>query len=77
MDISRSALRAISAAFVAVALLLAGCTSGAASPRTPSPSKAATRAALAAYYEQKLSWHACRGGAGFECATLKAPLDYA
>ncbi|MFK4269622.1 alpha/beta hydrolase [Streptomyces milbemycinicus] len=77
MDISRSTLRAIGAAFAAVALLLAGCTSGAASPRTASPTKAATRAALAAYYEQKLSWHECRGGAGFECATLKAPLDYA
>ncbi|MDX3228349.1 alpha/beta hydrolase [Streptomyces sp. ME19-01-6] len=77
MDISRSTLHATGAAFAAVALLLSGCTSGAASPRTPPPTKAAARAALAAYYEQKLSWHECGGGAGFECATLTAPLDYA
>ncbi|MGY0060336.1 alpha/beta hydrolase [Streptomyces sp. LZ34] len=76
MDIRRSTLNATGAAFAAVALLLSGCTSGAASPRTPPPTKAAARAALAAYYEQKLSWQECAGGAGFECATLKAPLDY-
>jgi pimeloyl-ACP methyl ester carboxylesterase len=35
----------------------------------------ATPAALAPYYGQKLSWRGC-GVAGFECATLKAPLDY-
>ncbi|MFJ9411835.1 alpha/beta hydrolase [Streptomyces sp. NPDC101393] len=31
---------------------------------------------LRPYYDQKLSWHDC-GVAGFECATMKAPLDYA
>ncbi|MFJ9415326.1 alpha/beta hydrolase [Streptomyces sp. NPDC101227] len=30
---------------------------------------------LRPFYDQKLSWHAC-GVAGFECATMKAPLDY-
>ena len=36
----------------------------------------ATPAALAPYYGQKLKWHGC-GAPGFQCATLKAPLDYA
>ncbi|TJZ42827.1 alpha/beta hydrolase [Streptomyces piniterrae] len=36
----------------------------------------ATPANLRPYYDQKLSWHPC-GEAGFECATMKAPLDYA
>jgi pimeloyl-ACP methyl ester carboxylesterase len=31
---------------------------------------------LSAYYEQKLRWHDC-GVAGFDCATMKVPLDYA
>ncbi|MCX3061908.1 alpha/beta hydrolase [Streptomyces beihaiensis] len=35
----------------------------------------ATPPGLATYYEQKLTWHEC-GASGFECATLKAPLDY-
>ncbi|MGA5559774.1 alpha/beta hydrolase [Streptomyces platensis] len=39
------------------------------------PLPAATPAALRPYYDQKLSWHPC-GVAGFECATMKAPLDY-
>ncbi|MER5223076.1 alpha/beta hydrolase [Streptomyces flaveus] len=33
-------------------------------------------AALALYYGQKLNWRGC-GAPGFQCATLKAPLDYA
>ncbi|MFF4520429.1 alpha/beta hydrolase [Streptomyces bluensis] len=36
----------------------------------------ATPSALTPYYGQKLTWRSC-GGRGFECATLKAPLDYA
>ncbi|MDH6214651.1 alpha/beta hydrolase [Streptomyces pseudovenezuelae] len=36
----------------------------------------ATPATLAPYYAQKLSWRSC-GVPGFECATMKAPLDYA
>jgi pimeloyl-ACP methyl ester carboxylesterase len=31
--------------------------------------------ALSVYYGQKLSWHAC-AAPGFECTTMKAPLDY-
>ncbi|MEW9520855.1 alpha/beta hydrolase [Streptomyces tubercidicus] len=40
------------------------------------PLPAATPSGLRPYYDQKLSWHPC-GVAGFECATMKAPLDYA
>ncbi|MGW1216436.1 alpha/beta hydrolase [Streptomyces sp. NPDC002499] len=36
----------------------------------------ATPATLAPYYAQKVSWRSC-GVPGFECATMKAPLDYA
>lgn len=36
----------------------------------------ATPAALSSYYTQRLSWRSC-GAPGFECATLKVPLDYA
>ncbi|MFJ8108747.1 alpha/beta hydrolase [Streptomyces sp. NPDC096132] len=36
----------------------------------------ATPSALAPYYGQKLNWRGC-GVPGFQCATLKAPLDYA
>ncbi|QKW07344.1 alpha/beta fold hydrolase [Streptomyces sp. NA04227] len=34
-----------------------------------------TPPSLSKYYEQKLSWRSC-GGEGFQCATMKAPLDY-
>jgi pimeloyl-ACP methyl ester carboxylesterase len=36
----------------------------------------ATPSALAPYYGQKLSWREC-GVPGFQCATMRAPLDYA
>lgn len=35
-----------------------------------------TPSTLAPYYAQKLSWRTC-GVPGFQCATMKAPLDYA
>ncbi|MET8677287.1 alpha/beta hydrolase [Streptomyces sp. NPDC004647] len=39
------------------------------------PLPTAIPAGLKPYYEQKLRWRAC-GAEGFECATMKAPLDY-
>lgn len=64
------------------ALLVSACSAGSA---TGSPSSAAeaalaalpkaTPAALTSYYEQKLSWRSC-GVPGFQCATMRAPLDY-
>lgn len=66
-------------------LLLPACSPGSpADPRAataaardvaPAGPAGATPAALAPYYGQKLKWRACPA-AGFECATLKAPLDY-
>ncbi|WP_328480541.1 alpha/beta hydrolase [Streptomyces sp. NBC_00377] len=65
------------------ALLVSGCS---AAKTTSSPGSTAvaalvalpqaTPSALAPYYGQKLSWRGC-GVPGFQCATLKAPLDYA
>lgn len=43
--------------------------------KTLAPLPKAVPAALRPYYEQKLRWHRC-GSDGFECATLRAPLDY-
>ncbi len=42
---------------------------------TLAPLPAAIPAALKAYYGQKLGWRSC--DAGFECATMRVPLDYA
>ncbi|UXY21138.1 alpha/beta hydrolase [Streptomyces cynarae] len=62
----------------AAALLVSACSAGgsttaqtalAALPQSP-PS------ALARYYTQKLTWRTC-GVPGFQCATMKAPRDYA
>ncbi|MEU1374801.1 alpha/beta hydrolase [Streptomyces triculaminicus] len=43
------------------------------------PLPVALSAALRPYYAQKPAWRPCsgKGGSGFECATLRAPLDYA
>ncbi|MDI3420457.1 alpha/beta hydrolase [Streptomyces luteolus] len=62
---------------VAAALLVSGCSSGS------SPSDDDTEYALPTqtpkelqpYYDQKLSWRDC-GVPGFQCASMKAPLDY-
>ncbi|QTZ93254.1 alpha/beta hydrolase [Streptomyces auratus] len=43
---------------------------------TLAPLPSSTPGNLRPYYDQKLSWHPC-GVSGFECATMKAPLDYA
>ncbi|MCX5207351.1 alpha/beta hydrolase [Streptomyces sp. NBC_00237] len=84
---SRRLLRSSATLFVATGLLITGCStgSGASSPPSRTVSTAAQvtgsaqavdRAALAPYYSQKLTWREC-GVPGFECATMKAPLDYA
>ncbi|MFI6644419.1 alpha/beta hydrolase [Streptomyces sp. NPDC050504] len=63
-----------------------GASTGAgvgASPRAAGTAASASESASAVvpdglrpYYEQRLTWRAC-GVSGFECATMKAPLDYA
>ncbi|MHC5263797.1 alpha/beta hydrolase [Streptomyces sp. UC4497] len=69
---------AVLAAAAGVALAaISACASG--SSGAPGSSLAAlpraTPADLAPYYDQAPKWHEC-GVPGFECATLKAPLDY-
>ncbi|MEU5595532.1 alpha/beta hydrolase [Streptomyces sp. NPDC020298] len=72
----------------AAALLVSACSSGSATSATSTTRAAdgAAEAALAAlpsatpsgltsYYTQRLTWRSC-GVPGFQCATMKAPLDY-
>ncbi|MBO1333812.1 alpha/beta hydrolase [Streptomyces sp. VRA16 Mangrove soil] len=64
----------------AAALLLTGvaaCSPGSSSTADASLAAlpGATPAELTSYYSQTLKWREC-GVPGFECATLKAPLDY-
>ncbi|MFF6829361.1 alpha/beta fold hydrolase [Streptomyces longwoodensis] len=54
----------------------AGSTSTAAAEAVLTPLPKATPSALAPYYGQRLSWRDC-GVPGFQCTTMKAPLDYA
>ncbi|RDG36674.1 alpha/beta hydrolase [Streptomyces corynorhini] len=82
---SRSPFRVTAAAFVAAGLLITGCSSGGSSSgssdegagsATGSGSVSVDQAALKKFYGQKIKWRAC-GVSGFQCATMKAPLDYA
>jgi pimeloyl-ACP methyl ester carboxylesterase len=64
------------------ALLTSACSAGASTNAATSAADVAlaalprsTPAALTPYYGQKARWHGC-GDPGFECATLKVPLDY-
>ncbi|MET7536916.1 alpha/beta hydrolase [Streptomyces sp. NPDC005507] len=74
-------LRACGTLLAAAGLLMSACSPGSSgSTRTTDVSLGAlpreTPANLAAYYGQSLSWREC-GVPGFECTTMKAPLDYA
>ncbi|MGW5651298.1 alpha/beta hydrolase [Streptomyces humi] len=82
--------RTMAAALLPAAALLASGCSASGSATTSTAATAATAAgtaqlaalpratpsALASYYDQKLSWRDC-GVPGFQCATMKVPLDYA
>lgn len=63
------------------ALVVSACSAGSGSAGSAAEAAAlaalpkATPAALSQYYGQKLSWRSC-GVPGFECARMKAPLDY-
>ncbi|KRV47588.1 proteinase [Wenjunlia vitaminophila] len=60
-----------------------GLPDSAKSPRSPKPGTSATLAPLPSttdpelrpYYQQELNWRAC-GASGFECTTMRVPLDY-
>jgi pimeloyl-ACP methyl ester carboxylesterase len=72
MDIRRL-LRIPASALVAVGLLVSGCSADTASGSSAS---SGSDSSLKDFYGQKLNWRAC-GVPGFQCATMKAPLDYA
>ncbi|MFE9607824.1 alpha/beta hydrolase [Streptomyces sp. NPDC006012] len=74
--------RALATALTTV-VLVAACSAGSSVTATSDAAEAAlaplprtTPPALAPYYGQKLAWRKC-GVEGFQCATLKAPRDYA
>ncbi|MFE4056050.1 alpha/beta hydrolase [Streptomyces sp. NPDC059096] len=76
---TRRLLRTSATALAAAGLLISGCSPGG-SPSEASASDSASGsvsdpAALKKYYEQKLTWRGC-GVPDFQCATMKAPLDY-
>jgi pimeloyl-ACP methyl ester carboxylesterase len=75
-------LRACGTLLAVAGLLVSACSAGS-STSSASPAGAAalralpeaTPSALAPYYGQRPNWRSC-GVPGFQCATLKAPLDY-
>ncbi|WP_093799802.1 alpha/beta hydrolase [Streptomyces sp. Wb2n-11] len=73
---TRHLIRTSATALVTAGLLVSGCSSGGSSPSaSASASQEAVPAALKPYYAQKPKWREC-GAPGFQCATVKAPLDY-
>ncbi|UGY92312.1 alpha/beta hydrolase [Streptomyces gobiensis] len=88
---TKRVLRTSGTILAAAALLISGCTSGSPAGSGSSPPATGKRESgvskvlqplpeqipdsLKPYYEQKLSWRDC-GAPGFQCATLRAPLDY-
>ncbi|MEU9577897.1 alpha/beta hydrolase [Streptomyces chilikensis] len=79
---SRRVARLVGAALTASALLLTACAAGqgAEGDGGAGPALAAlpgeVEPELARFYAQKPAWRAC-GVPGFQCATVRAPLDYA
>lgn len=74
---TRRLFRTSALALVTAALMISGCTSGSSSPSASAAGGGtAPSDALRPYYEQQLKWRPC-GVSGFDCATMKAPLDYA
>lgn len=72
---TRRLLRFLATALGTAGLLVSGCSSGGSAPSASATGSAATEE-LEPYYGQKLRWRDC-GVEGFQCATMKAPLDYA
>ncbi|WP_199549692.1 alpha/beta hydrolase [Streptomyces sp. N35] len=64
------------AALLAAGLLISGCSGGSSpDPSAQSSLDSSAQDALEAYSAQQLKWREC-GVPGFECSTMKAPLDY-
>ena len=68
----------IVASTLAVVLVLTGCVSAPVVPATgaSTPTNEKVSAELAPFYSQVLQWKRCEGDV-FQCATAKAPLDWA
>ncbi|MEU6774237.1 alpha/beta hydrolase [Streptomyces sp. NPDC046759] len=79
---TRTEARLAAGLLAAVALLVSACSSGSSTSAGGTVDAAlaalprSTPSALSPYYSQKLRWHSC-GVSGFQCATMKAPLNYA
>ncbi|MET8325134.1 alpha/beta hydrolase [Streptomyces sp. NPDC005181] len=72
---TRRLLRTFATMLGTAGLLISGCSSGS-STTSASGSTPAAPPELLPYYTQHLTWRGC-GVSGFQCATMKAPLDYA
>ncbi|WP_329451607.1 alpha/beta hydrolase [Streptomyces sp. NBC_01724] len=72
---TRRLLRTFGTLLGTAGLLISGCSSGS-STTSASRSAPAAPTELLPYYSQHLTWRDC-GVSGFQCATMKAPLDYA
>ncbi|WNI24041.1 alpha/beta hydrolase [Streptomyces sp. ITFR-16] len=81
MDIRRP-YRILATALAAAGLLISGCSGGGSTKDTSSSAESGTASpaavpkALKPFYGQQLKWRDC-GVSGFQCTTMKAPLDYA
>ena len=75
---SRLPRAAIVASALAIVLALTGCVSAptVAATAISSPTKETVTAQLKPFYTQVLQWKKCEGGL-FQCASAKAPLDWA
>ncbi|MFD4690944.1 alpha/beta hydrolase [Streptomyces sp. NPDC058463] len=71
---TRRLLRIFATALGTAGLLVSGCSSGSSAP-SASATGSAVPEDLEPYYGQKLRWRDC-GVEGFQCTTMKAPLDY-
>ncbi|MEV7286864.1 alpha/beta hydrolase [Streptomyces sp. NPDC093252] len=75
---SRTAITLLASAALLVSACSSGSATGSATAGADAPLAAlpqATPTALTSYYRQKPAWRAC-GATGFQCATLRAPLNY-
>ncbi|MFF5536913.1 alpha/beta hydrolase [Streptomyces cinerochromogenes] len=78
----RPAIRLTTGFLAAAALLVSACSPGNSTTSAGGTVEAAlaalprsTPSTLSPYYAQRLRWRDC-GAPGFQCATMKAPLDY-
>ncbi|MET8172797.1 alpha/beta hydrolase [Streptomyces clavifer] len=71
---TRRLLRIFATGLGTAGLLVSGCSSGGSAPSASARGSASTED-MSPYYGQKLRWRDC-GVEGFQCTTMKAPLDY-